>query len=307
MPKSSSTPRKRAPRKTTTPRPRAQPTPQVLDREALTITEEERQAKISAYTTLKSAGVPVPPELAAEVEAWIEVENQRREIERAEYAKYQAALEEENTKGPWYIRNGYTAPFSLRLDRQHEQHARRIELKPRGVPGDMYPIIKEDLQDPLIQRNCSIGVIEIIPAGEAKRIAEQQNKNAGTREVHVPTAILRNSLGDPVEFTKTEIEWNAQGVTVATLDPNQMQGGVEDKRVQVTRVQPGQKPEAHSQFIPTDSKSAIVTQQPMSEMARLKVQDDIARRKGTPLAILSRDPKRVLVRVSPSLSNLRIR
>ena len=249
-------------------------------------TEEERQAKLSAYTALKSAGVPVPHELADEVEGWIEEENKRREIEKAEQAKRQAVIDEENKNGPWWIRNGYVAPFSLRLDRQHENHARRIELKPRGTPGDMYPILKEDLDDPLVKRNCAIGVIEVIPAGEAKRIQDQQTKNMGQRQVHVPTAILRNSLGQEYEegAVKTTVEFNQQGITVATLDPNQMQGGVEDKRVQVTRVQPGDRPETREQFIPTGGQQAIVTQQPMagpmSEMAKLKIADDLARRKG---------------------------
>lgn len=304
--KSSSTTRKPRTRKTTTPRKREQPDPRALDRETLQgvidqaaphepkaddyeqlpLTEEERQAKVTAYTALKSVGLPIPSELSREVEDWIEVENQRREAERAVQAERQAAIEEENKKGPWYVRNGYTAPFSLRLDRQHENHARRIELKPRGTPGDMYPILEADLQDPLIQRNCNIGVIEIIPAGEARRIMDHQTKNMGQRQVHVPTAILRNSLGQtyPEDAVKTTVEFNQQGITVATLDPNQMQGAVEDKRVQVTRLQPGERSETREQFIPTGGNQAIVTQQPMSgpmsEMAKLKIADDLARRKG---------------------------
>lgn len=292
--KSSSTPRKRTPRKTTPPRQREQPDPSTLDREALKEvvervapsrppTEEERQAKLTAYTALKSAGVPIPDELAQEVEGWIEAENARRQIEAAEQAKRQTALDEENKKGPFWVRNGYTAPFSLRLDRQHEARSRRIELKPRGVPGDMHPLEEADLNDPLIKRNCAIGVIEIVPNGEANRIMAQQTTNMGTR-VHTPTAILRNSLGEeyPEGAVKTEIEWGKQGVVVATLDPNQMQGHIEDKRVAVTRVQQGEpRQEMVSEFIPTGGNPAIVSQQPMTEMQRLKIQDDIARRKGT--------------------------
>jgi hypothetical protein len=149
----------------------------------------------------------------------------------------------------------------------------------------MYPLQGDDLNDPLIKRNVQIGVIEVIPAGEAKRILDHQTKNMGQRQVHVPTAILRNSLGQeyPDGAVKTTLSFDQQGVTVATLDPNQMQGHVEDKRVQVTRVDPN-RPETREQFIPTGGQSAIVTQQPMtgpmSEMAKLKIADDLARRKG---------------------------
>lgn len=311
--KSSTTARKPRTRKTTpkpAPQEREQPDPSVLDRDAIKEiverqadkrqpTEEERQAKLTAYTALKSAGLAIPAELAAEVEGWIQEENARREVERAAQVERQRVIDEENKKGPWYIRNGYAAPFSLRLDRQHEAHARRIELKPRGVPGDMYPITKEDLDDALIKRNCAIGVIEIIPAGEASRIMDQQTKNMSGRQVHTPTAILRNERGEayPEGAVKTEIEWGQQGITVATLDPNQMQGGVEDKRVQVTRTQPN-RPESRDQFIPTGGNPATVSG-PMNEMAKLKIADDLARRKGVqgPAAGL---PDGVTVTVEPA-------
>lgn len=254
------------------------------------VSEEERQAKLTAYTALKSAGIDVPAELAAEVETWIAEEQKRRELEAAEQAQLQAALDEENAKGPWYVRNGYRAEFNLRLDRQTEK--RRISLKPRGNPGDMHPLEDGDLKDPNLIRNVNLGVIEVIPAGVAQKIMEHQTHNMGPR-IHTPTALLRNPLGQPYDPAniKVEAEFNQQGITVATLDPNQMQGHVTDKEVGsnrsfggLQRVQPG-VPAKVSEFVPTGGNPAIIQNGPtplggLGENTAAKIADDLARRKG---------------------------
>jgi hypothetical protein len=255
------------------------------------VTEEERQALLTSYSSLKSAGLQVPKEISDRVEVWIAEEQERRDIEAVERAQYQAVLDEENATGPWYIRNGYSgAPLSLRLDRQTEK--RRIELKPRGVPGDMHPLEDKDLNDPVLRRNVQNGVCEVIPAGEANRIAERQTTNMAPR-VHTPTAILRRADGKPYEGNpvKTEIEYNAQGITVGVINPDQIQGGVEDKAVArdggVQRVNPGQR-EVASQFIPTGGNPHIIQSGPPPspgevpglDPARAKIADDLARRKG---------------------------
>lgn len=276
--------------KQTTKRPKQ--APRTAIKEAAPISEEQRQAKLTAYTALKSADLPIPSELEAEVKRWIEAEEKRRETEEAERQKRQAALDKENQKGPWYVRNGYPAPFNLRLDRQTEK--RRIELKPRGEPGDLHPLQKDDLEDPNLKRNVAIGIIEIIPAGEANRIIEHQTHNSG-RRVHTPTALLRNPVGEPYAegAIKTEIEFNEQGVTVGVIDPNQMQGHVPDKEVGGTRSfggvqrvhpgQPGQR-EVASGFVPNPHQGgnpAIIQYGPVQDRdAQAKIADDIARRTG---------------------------
>lgn len=259
--------------------------------------EEQRQAKLTAYMALKSAGVAIPAELSVEVEGWIEEENQRRAAEATIAAEAQAALDEENAKGPWFVRNGYGAEFNLRLDRQTEK--RRISLKPRGRPGDMHPLEEGDLKDPNLMRNVQLGVIEIIPGGEAYRIMSQQTHNMGTR-VHTPTALLRNPKGEAYapDAIKVQAEFNSQGVTVATLDPNQMQGHVSDKEVAsnrsfggMQRIQPGQVPHMVSEFVPTGGNPAIIQSGPLqapmgglpgtgTNNAQAKIADDLARRRG---------------------------
>lgn len=254
------------------------------------VTEEERQALLTAYNALTYAGLPIPPEIFEQVEGWIAEENARREAEEAEREAYREALAEENRVGPWYVRNGYTAPFSLRLDRQTEK--RRIELKPRGMSGDMHPLEDGDLKDPILKRNISIGCCEIIPAGEANRILDRQNTNMGER-VHTPTAILRNAKGEEYEnkTVRTEIEYNAQGAVVGVINPDQVQGGVPDSQTKrdggVQRVHR----EVASQFVPTGGNPAVIEggmPAPLDPVAA-KIRDDLARRKRVegPAAALS--------------------
>lgn len=269
-----------------------------LDAQTVTpiVSEEERQAKLTAYMALRGAGLSIPAELAVEVEYWIEEEDARRAAQAAIAAEAQAALDEENAKGPWFVRNGYPAEFNLRLDRQTEK--RRISLKPRGRPGDMHPLEEGDLKDPNLMQNVRLGVIEVIPAGEAYRIMDQQTHNMGTR-VHTPTALLRNPTGQPYAegAIKVEAEFNQRGITVATLDPNQMQGHVSDKEVAsnrsfggMQRTQPG-VPHKVSEFVPTGGNPAIIQNGPVqapvgglpgtgTNNAQAKIADDIARRRG---------------------------
>jgi hypothetical protein len=268
-------------------------------------TEEERQGLLTSYTALKSAGLPVPDNIAQPVEEWIRLEERRREIEAAERALIQEAVEVENATGPWYVRNGYSgAPLSLRLERQTER--KRIELKPRGIPGDMHPLQDSDLNDDVLKQNVRIGVCEIIPAGEANRIIDQQTTNVQSR-VHTPTAILRNAEGKEYKpgAVKTEIEYGARGITVGTVDPGQIQGQFEDKAVAnaqlggIVRTKDAagnpieSKPEVASQFIPTGGNPYVVQtgpapqgDVPQLDIAKAKIADDLARRtgNGNPLA-----------------------
>jgi hypothetical protein len=246
------------------------------------VTEEERQNKLSAYVACKNAGITIPAELQV-VEEWIVEEQARREVEEAEQAKYRQELDVENQKGPWFIRNGYRAPFSLRLDRQSDGK-RRIELKPRGVPGDMHPLEDGDLNDPSLKRNVTLGSCEVIPAGEANRIMENQTHNAGPR-IHTPTAILRNAKGEayPEGAIKTEIEFNSRGVTVGVVDPEQVQGKYSDtevKRADLGGIKRVQQREVASQFIPTGGGEVSIQRPMSSEDAQLRIADDLARRKG---------------------------
>lgn len=279
---------KRAPRT----RKPAEPTP------AQELTPEQRAAKVEAYHILKSHGLPVDPAEEAEIQGWIDQQRalvaeaaakQAEEQEAREQAQ-QDAVAAANLNGPWYVRNVTFTEFNLRLDRQTEK--RRVQLKARGTPGDMHPLKDEDLDDPILKRNLQLGIIEVIPAGEANLVMEKQTHNAGPR-VHPALALLRNERGEAYGqgAVRVEAEFNSQGITVATLDPAQQQGHIHDKRVQVTRAQPGQQgivtqqPPVHatsvvqSQFIPTGGAPASIQFGGMAQDAQAKVVDDLARRK----------------------------
>jgi hypothetical protein len=262
-------------------------------------TEEERSAMLTTYSALKGAGLPVPPSIADAVEGWIDLEETRRSEEAALRAVAQEVVEAENATGPWYVRNGYSAaPFSLRLERQTER--RRIELKPRGVPGDMHPLEDGDLNDAVLKQNVALGVCEIIPAGEAKRITDGQTHNM-TARVHTPTAILRNAKDEEYAAgaIKTELSYDQQGVTVGVIDPQQMQGAYEDRLVSKSSMggiqRTDDKRSVSSEFIPTgggqvsiQAPSSAPTSEgnvPSLDVAKAKIADDLARRtQANPLA-----------------------
>lgn len=252
-------------------------------------TPEERQAKLTAYSALTNAGLPVPADLKAEVDGWIAAEQARQEAEVVQAAEIQAAQQEVDAKGGWYVRNLTNVPFSLRLDRQTEK--RRLELKPRGMPSDLHPLEDDDRKDVNLVRNVRLGAIEVIPARVAEEIMDKQTYNMGPR-VHTPTALLRNPTGQPYAegAIKVEAEFNNRGVTVATLDPAQMQGHVTDKEVAsnrtfggLQRTAPGEVPSKVSEFIPTGGNQASITVPAASHLgqnAQAKIADDLARRKG---------------------------
>lgn len=264
------------------------------------VTETQQQAMLEAYHALKSNGLPIPTDLLI-VEQWLAELNAQREVERerleAEAKQREAQIQEANKNGPWYVRNAYPAPFNLRLDRQTE--SRRIQLKPRGTPGDLHPLKDEDLKDPVLKSNLAIGLIEVIPAGEAAMIIERQTTNL-THRVHTPLQIIRNEKGEMYKqgAVKVEAEFNSQGVTVAHIDPRASQGQLSDRQIQqqataMTAHQRGpqvatqQTQDAvnqatsvvHSGFVPTGGNQAIVQYGPLGDNAQARVIDDIARRK----------------------------
>jgi hypothetical protein len=291
-------------RKTTTPRtskPKAiEPQVEPVGYEiSLPEDASHRQALVDSYWTLKNVGAPIPDPIRIPVEDWItNVQSKQIEEQEAAIQSAQDKLNERvahlNATGPAYIRNMMNNPFNLRLDSQQgnsNHRPRRIELKPRGVPGDMHPIREEDALDTVLITNLNMGFIEVIPAGEAQIIIEKQTRNMNTR-VHTPTQILsneykilrdngRNVAENPV--IKIEAEYNSQGITVATIDQSVQQGRVDDK--QFNRAgnlgaglnRGNQSDQSSSQFIPTGGNPASISFDPL---AINRIQDDIARRKG---------------------------
>lgn len=259
-------------------------------REARVVSPEEKAAKTEAYHTLRTAGVEIPGELAAEVEAWIAEAQaihaqQQEKLAQAE-AQHQEELAQANINGPWYVRNGTRTQFNIRLDRQTEK--RRLQLKPRGEPGDLHPLKDEDLNDPVLRQNVGLGLCEVIPAGEAAEIVNNQTNNMH-RRVHTPLAVLTNERGEQYAqgAVRVEAEFNSQGVTVAQLDPRAMQGQMHDRelkqtggltRAQANQPQQGQlsstpAQEVVSSFVPTGGNPAAIGQG-----AQGQIQVDIANR-----------------------------
>lgn len=250
-------------------------------------TPEQTQAKINAYATLKNAGLEVPKELQQEVEAIVAAakKQEREYFAQQEKAKSeeQKEIEQGNKSGRYWVRSAYNAPFSLRLERQSEGK-KRIELKPRGQRGDMFPLQPEDLNDAGLQTNVEIGLIEIIGDGDAKAIVTKQTQNL--QRTHTPLALLRNEKGE--EYTpdafKVEAEFNSQGVVVGVVDQSMgsqqenMKWGTGQRANAGGIIRTGQ--EQVSQFVPTGGNPAIISSGFPDKNTQAKVADDIARRKG---------------------------
>jgi hypothetical protein len=265
-----------------------------------TYTPEQKQALLETYFTLVNAGIPIPAEVQV-VATWIAAQKEQEQRATQYQEEHEAQrVAQANIEGPWFVRNGYHAPFNFRLDRQTSdggRQPRRVELKPRGVPGDLHPIKDEDLRDPVLIANVNLGLLEVIPAGEAQLIIEKQTHNSGQR-VHTPLSIIQQEYAanaksgmnvNPNPQFKVEAEYNQQGVTVAYTDPNVLQGNLTDTQVKRSQLggltRPGQKqaaPTVHSAFVPTGGHPAVVssgTQGGVISNAQAKIADDIARRK----------------------------
>ncbi len=275
------------------------------------LSPDEKQAQLDAYAALKRANLSVPKELADRVQNWIQEEESRRKVEEALFMKEQEQVAEINDTGPWYVLNNYGGTFSLRLERQDKK--KRIELKPLGHRGDMHPLQEGDLGDPILQANLELGLVSLIPAGEAAKRSKNQVHNV--RQPHTPLAILRNERGEQYAqgSVKVEAEFNSQGVTVAYLDPEVAQGrkavpkqspmgdlvrdrGAGNPYAQ-TQVGPGPVQQV-SHFVPTGGNPAIISSGFAGDQKHAKIADDIARRKGTegPSAGL---PEGITVSVDP--------
>lgn len=228
-------------------------------------------ATIEAYATLKTANVPIPAEIAEPVERWL-AEQQKSELAALKAQEAQKATEaEQDAAGPKWVRNCYGAPFSLRLQRQDKKQ--RIELKPRGLRGDMFPLEPGDEHDHILISN--LGFVEVIGDGAAKKIAAGQTHNI--QKTNTTLAMITNEVGDPINKLTVETEYNKQGVVVGYIDPNARPkdafGGIK---------RPGEtiQPEQVSHFVPTGGNPAIISQGYLTDNAKAAVADKLARLKG---------------------------
>jgi hypothetical protein len=274
MPATKKAPAKRKATKTRARKAAPKATPKIETR-TVELTETQWAALLETYSNLKGAGLPVPTEIAEPVEAWLAAEQATEEavVEATEEAD--ALQAERDATGPKWVRNGYNAPFSLRLQRQDKKE--RIDLAPRGQRGDMFPLRPEDESDHILIANLQTGLIQLIGDGEAKRIAENQTVNI--QKTNTTLAMIVNETGQPINKLTVETEYNRQGVVIGYVDPNAKPkaplGGI---------VRPDQV-EQIRQFVPTGGNPAIVssgfqTGPQLTDTARLAVADKLARLKG---------------------------
>lgn len=237
----------------------------------------EWAATVHAYATLQEAGLDIPAEIAVPVKTWLAEQRKAEEVAEAEGEIEAAAITKANEEGPKWVRNLLTSPFSLRLTRQDKKQ--RIELKPRGVRGDMFPLEPGDENDHIIRAN--LGYIEIIGDGTARKALEGQTHNI--QKTNSTLAMITNELGDPITKLVVETEYNQQGVVVGYVDPNE-QAKLERGEFGRSRSPLGdltrQQPEQVLNFVPTGGNPAIVSQGPLTDNAKAAVADKLARIKG---------------------------
>jgi hypothetical protein len=247
-------------------------------------------AKVQAYATLKNAESAVPDEIAIPVEAWLASERAKAEVELATLQSEADAIREQDESGRKWVRNLLTSPFNIRLERQDKK--RRIELKPRGVRGDMFPLEPGDENDhnllACLATPGTPGYVEIIGDGSARKVAEGQTHNI--QKTNTTLAMLRNPLGEPIEKLEVTTEYNKQGVTVAYIDPAQQEklekGELSRSKAPLADLT-RQQPEQVAHWVPTGGNPAIVSQgfspqgvPQMTDTANLAVADKLARVKG---------------------------
>ncbi len=231
-------------------------------------------ATVEAYVTLRDAGAPIPDAIRIPVEKWLKEQEERYRIEQAALAEDAAKRQQADEKGPKWLRSCVTSQFVLRLDRQDK--LRRIELKPRGQRGDLFPLEANDEKDHNVVVSVQAGYIELIGQTEAEEVIKHQTENI--QRVHTPLAVLTNERGERPEGgfnIQVEQEYNKQGVVV----------GVIDQSTQGQRHGLGQlhRPEQLARFYPTGGNPAIVSsgfEPRLSDDARASIADDLARRKG---------------------------
>lgn len=120
-----------------------------------------------------------------------------------------------------FIRNLTGLEFRLRLERQ-EYPKRPITLQPRGMRGDIAPLTKDDLSDPILLDNLALGACEVITEAEAQEAIAKQGINI--QAPHPALAALRNELGEEYEegAVKVTEAFEDQGQVVAQLDDGQV-------------------------------------------------------------------------------------
>ena len=231
-------------------------------------------ATVEAYVTLRDAGAVIPDAIRIPVESWLKDQEEKFRVEQAQNAESAAKRQKADEKGPKWIRSAVSSEFVLRLERQEDKR-RRIELKPRGQRGDLFPLEPGDETDQGVVSSVQAGYIQLIGQTEAEEIVAHQTTNI--QRVHSPLAVLTNEKGERPEGgfkIQVEQEHGKQGVVVGVIKPEQSQ-----KR----GLGEIYRPEQVQRFFPTGGNPAIVSsgfEPKLSEDAKASIADDLARRKG---------------------------
>lgn len=265
--------KKRATAKKTPPKVETQVTEQVAQEY-----DPAWHATVEAYVTLRDAGAQIPDAIRIPVEKWLTEQEKKYNAEQARLAEAAAKQQKIDDEGPKWIRTRLASEFVLRIGRRDKDKSRRIELKPRGARGDIFPLEEGDEKDPDLRSSLRDGYVELLGQTAAEEIVAQQTQNI--QRVHAPLAMLTNEKGERPEGgfkVDMQTEFNKQGIVVGVID--QSTQGQKHGLGQLHR------PEQVQRFFPTGGNPAIVSSgfEPhtaLSEDAKASIADDLARRKG---------------------------
>lgn len=113
-----------------------------------------------------------------------------------------------------YYRNLHQVPVSFRLSAADgSRYGRRVDLQPRGMRGDVAPVVKGEEDNNIFQMNLN-SLFEVITESEASLVTEKQNTN---RQAYHPTSALTNENGQPMSV-KVEEEQALRSIPAAKLD-----------------------------------------------------------------------------------------
>lgn len=112
-----------------------------------------------------------------------------------------------------HYRNIREIPASFRL----EESDRKISLAPRGQRGDLAPIKKGELQDPVFLANKDL-LFQVVTDEEAKAIIEKQTTNQQSDRRHPSLEVIRNANGDEYDNESVRVAGNPDDLGVVIQD-----------------------------------------------------------------------------------------
>lgn len=119
----------------------------------------------------------------------------------------------------------------------------RFQLQPRGQIGDLAPVDKDDMNDPIYHQNKGV-MFEEISEAEAKKIMEKQSTNAQAPRQASVLSQIRDEYGNPMkQSVKVEQPFEQQGQVVATVEDSAPGRFTDGHQGLITRSEGGMAPD----------------------------------------------------------------